>query len=104
MGPVSYAQSLGLSLGARAVLTDSGGLQKEAFLLGKPCLTLRDTTEWMETLRGGANRLVGAKPERIIRAVRMIERNPPKVNPGLIYGDGRTAERIARSIRIYLAR
>ncbi len=104
MGPVSYAQSLGLSLGARAVLTDSGGLQKEAFLLGKPCLTLRDTTEWTETLQGGANRLVGATPERIIRAVQTIEKNPPEVNPGVIYGDGRTAERIARSIKSYLDR
>ncbi len=104
MGPVSYAQSLGLSLGARAVLTDSGGLQKEAFLLKKPCLTLRDTTEWTETLKGGANRLVGAKPESIVRAVRTIERNPPKVNPGVIYGDGRSAERIARTLKSYLDR
>jgi UDP-N-acetylglucosamine 2-epimerase len=104
MGPVSYAESLGLSLGARAVLTDSGGLQKEAFLLGKPCLTLRDTTEWMETLEGGANRLVRADAQAIVRAVHAIEKNPPKVKPGLIYGDGRTAARIARRIERYLGR
>ena len=102
LSPVSYTQSLGLSLGARAILTDSGGLQKEAFLLGKPCVTLRDTTEWMETLEGGANRLVGADAETIIRAIRAIERRPPKVRPGRIYGDGRSAERIARLIEQHL--
>ena len=104
MDPTSYTQSIGLSLGARAVLTDSGGLQKEAFLLGKPCVTLRDTTEWMETLLGGANRLVGAKAETIVLAVRAIEKNPPKVRPGRIYGDGRSAERIARVIDQHLGR
>jgi UDP-GlcNAc3NAcA epimerase len=98
IGPVSYTQSLGLILGSRAVLTDSGGLQKEAFLLGRPCLTLRDTTEWTETLKGGANRLVGAGARAIVLAARAIERRPPKVKPGRIYGDGRTAERIARHI------
>jgi UDP-N-acetylglucosamine 2-epimerase len=102
--PVTYAQSLGLALGARAVLTDSGGLQKEAFLLARPCLTLRDTTEWTETLAGGANRLVGAKAAAIVRAVRALERNPPKVKPGTIYGDGRAAERIARVIGAFLDR
>ena len=104
MEPVSYTQSLGLTLGARAVLTDSGGLQKEAFLLGTPCLTMRETTEWTETLQGGANRLVGARPAKIIRAVRAIEKDPPLVKPGLIYGDGRTAARIAGLIKAHLDR
>lgn len=103
LGPVSYAQSLGLSLGARAVLTDSGGLQKEAFLLGRPCVTLRDTTEWTETLEGGANRLVGADAATIVLAIRAIERKPPRVKAGRIYGDGRTADRIARLIERSLA-
>jgi UDP-N-acetylglucosamine 2-epimerase len=102
LDPVSYTGSLGLILGARAVLTDSGGLQKEAFLLGKPCITLRDTTEWMETLSGGANRLVGSGARTILLAARAIERKPPKVRPGLIYGDGRTAGRIAALIGTYL--
>lgn len=102
LAPVGYAESLGLSLNARAVLTDSGGLQKEAFLLGRPCVTLRDTTEWMETLEGGANRLVGAEARTIVLAVRAIEKNPPKVRPGHVYGDGRTAERIARLIQKHL--
>ena len=102
LGPVSYTQSLGLILRARAVLTDSGGLQKEAFLLGKPCVTLRDTTEWTETLVGGANRLVGADAQTIARAIGAIEGKPPKVKPGRVYGDGRTADRIALSIQRYL--
>lgn len=99
MEPVGYTQSLGLGLKARAVLTDSGGLQKEAFLLGRPCITLRDTTEWTETLTHGANRLVGAVERRIVRAVRDVEARPPRVEPGRIYGDGRSAERIARVIQ-----
>jgi UDP-N-acetylglucosamine 2-epimerase len=102
LGPVSYAQSLGLSLGARAVLTDSGGLQKEAFLLGRPCVTLRDNTEWTETLEGGANRLVGAAAQTIVLAIRAIERKPPAVRPGRIYGDGRSSERIAGLIERHL--
>lgn len=101
--PVGYTQSLALILGARAVLTDSGGLQKEAFLLGKPCVTLRDTTEWTETLKGGANRLVGADANAIVRAVRAIEKNPPVVKPGVIYGNGRSADVIAVSMQGYLA-
>ncbi len=103
MDPVSYTGSLGLIIGSRGVLTDSGGLQKEAFLLGKPCITLRDSTEWTETLSGGANRLVGSRARTILLAVRAIERKPPKVRPGRIYGDGRTAERIARLIEAHLA-
>ena len=103
LGPVSYSQSLGLGLRSRAVLTDSGGLQKEAFLLSRPCVTLRDTTEWTETLRGGANRLVGANALKIVRAVKAIEARPPRVSPGVVYGDGRSAERIARLIARSLA-
>jgi UDP-GlcNAc3NAcA epimerase len=104
MGPVSYAQSIGLGLGCRAVLTDSGGLQKEAFLLEKPCITLRYNTEWTETLRDGANRLAGASATAIVRAVRAIESKRPAVRPGRIYGDGRSAERIATRIESYLGR
>ncbi len=98
---VHVAVFLGQKLAARGFEDRAQDLH---FALKKPCLTLRDTTEWTETLKGSANRLVGTKPESIIRAVRTIEKNPPKVKPGLIYGDGRTAERIARSIKSYLAR
>jgi UDP-N-acetylglucosamine 2-epimerase len=86
--PLSYVDMLSLVGSARLVLTDSGGLQKEAYWLGVPCLTLRDETEWVETVKAGWNTLVGAEPARIVEAARSIE--PPAVRPPL-YGDGRAA-------------
>ena len=70
------------------------------------CVTEKSklTTEWTETLEGGANRLVGARAETIVLAVRAIEKRPPVVKPGLIYGDGRAADRIARLIQRHLDR
>ena len=88
--PVGYLEMVALVGGARLVLTDSGGLQKEAYWLGVPCLTMRHETEWVETVEAGWNVLVGPDPERIARTVRSFA--PPKSHP-LLYGDGTAAEK-----------
>jgi UDP-N-acetylglucosamine 2-epimerase len=90
--PVGYVDMLALVLNARMVLTDSGGLQKEALFLGTPCLTLRDVTEWEETVEAGWNRLVGADRDAIVDAVRGWE--PKGAATTAAFGDGDAATRI----------
>ena len=75
----------------RLILTDSGGLQKEAYWLGVPCITLRDETEWVETVQAGWNVVVGADTARIVQAASSLA--PPKARPAL-YGDGQAARQI----------
>jgi UDP-GlcNAc3NAcA epimerase len=87
--PVGYLDMVMLEQSARMILTDSGGIQKEAYWLGIPCVTLRDETEWVETVRANWNIIVGAEKDRIIAAVRSF--HPPTRHPPL-YGDGRAAE------------
>jgi UDP-N-acetylglucosamine 2-epimerase len=96
--PASYLEMLLLESNARMVLTDSGGVQKEAFILGTPCVTLREQTEWVETVEAGANILAGASPTRILRAVAAFERGGPRVRRRHPYGDGEACERIAQVI------
>ena len=88
--PLGYLDLLALAARARAVLTDSGGLQKEAYLLGVPCVTLRDTTEWVETVEAGWNVLVDLDRDAALAA---LDRSPPPEHPDL-YGDGHAGERI----------
>ena len=92
--PVSYLTMLTLIQGAKKVLTDSGGLQKEAVWLDTPCITLRDETEWVETLEGGWNRLVSADPDRIVEAV-LTDPTGPAPSFGAV-DEGRASEIIAR--------
>ena len=93
--PVGYLDMVRLEGAARAILTDSGGVQKEAYWLGVPCVTLRDETEWVETVAHGWNVLAGADTERVVAAVRGLA--PPAERPPL-YGDGHAAERAAAAI------
>lgn len=86
--PLGYLDMVTLTGAARMVLTDSGGLQKEAYWLRVPCLTLRDETEWVETVAAGWNLLVGPNSERILEAVHRFA--PNGFHPAL-YGDGYAA-------------
>jgi UDP-GlcNAc3NAcA epimerase len=90
IAPVGYLEILALQMHARAILTDSGGMQKEAYFLGVPCVTLREETEWPETVTAGWNLLVGPDPEKLLAA---IDREIPEAHPDL-YGDGHTAQAI----------
>lgn len=88
--PVGYVDMVALTGSARRVLTDSGGLQKETFWLGVPCLTLRNETEWVETVESGWNVLVGTKLGKLPEVVKTF--TPPGSRPAL-YGDGAAAEK-----------
>jgi UDP-N-acetylglucosamine 2-epimerase (non-hydrolysing) len=97
--PVDYFTFLQLESGARLILTDSGGVQEEACILGVPCVTLRDNTERPETVAVGANALAGAMPESILRRAReMLAGKRHWENP---FGDGRAAERIVEAVLSY---
>ncbi len=97
--PVGYLEMIALERGAKAILTDSGGVQKEAYWLGVPCVTLREETEWVETLAGGWNVLAGTDPRRIERAaLRPRPRSPARK----AFGGGRASEHIVRELRWFL--
>jgi UDP-GlcNAc3NAcA epimerase len=94
--PVGYLDMLRLVQDCKVVLTDSGGLQKEAYFVGRPCITLRDETEWIELVEIGVNRLTGTDPGRITKAIaEMVEFGEM---PEGVYGDGNAAKWIAQDL------
>jgi UDP-N-acetylglucosamine 2-epimerase len=94
--PLGYLDMAALSSQARVIVTDSGGLQKEAYWYGVPCVTARPSTEWVDTVEAGANVLVDDDPERLAAAV--ASARMPAERPEL-YGDGRASERVATALR-----
>jgi UDP-GlcNAc3NAcA epimerase len=93
--PVSYFEMLLLEGRARLILTDSGGVQKEAYFFRVPCITLRDETEWVETLENGCNVLAGAGEEQITRAAAKIQQAGPWT---AAYGDGNAGGAILKAL------
>jgi len=93
--PVSYLDMLTLERHAAVILTDSGGVQKEAYWFEVPCVTLRPETEWVETVDAGWNVLADDNPERIVEAAR---RRCPQTGQTDLYGDGRAADKIVTAL------
>lgn len=89
--PIGYFDMLYLEDKCEFIITDSGGVQKEAYFFGKPCITLRDSTEWVELVENGWNTLVGADEQKILNALKKMPEYGKDVK---LYGDGDTAEKI----------
>lgn len=89
--PVGYLDMISLEMHASKIVTDSGGVQKEAFFMNKPCITMRDETEWIETVEDGWNVIVGTDSNKILDAILNFV---PKNNQSNIFGDGNAASKI----------
>lgn len=96
--PVSYLDMLLLESEARLILTDSGGVQKEAYFFRVPCITLRDETEWVETVKSGWNTISGTQPENIVRSAHEAKPGRDDVQP---FGDGTASRKIAALISAF---
>ena len=93
--PVGYFDMLAIENRCEFIVTDSGGVQKEAYFFGKPCITLRDSTEWIELVQHGWNTLVGANTEKILAALQSMPRYGDTVQ---LYGDGHAGEFIVQTL------
>jgi UDP-GlcNAc3NAcA epimerase len=94
LSPVGYLDMLMLEQHAQLILTDSGGVQKEAYFFAVPCVTLRPETEWVETVKAGWNEVVDADREQIVWAVN--ERTWPNGTPPAVFGDGHASKKVVR--------
>jgi len=94
--PVGYLDMIMLEKNSKKIVTDSGGVQKEAFFFNKPCITLRDETEWVETVNNGWNILVGANESKILNAIQNFSPTNDREN---YYGDGDAAHKIVSKLR-----
>lgn len=99
--PVGYLEMLWLLKNCGLVVTDSGGVQKEAFFMGKACVTMRDQTEWVELVTCGANELVGADKDKILNAIKHNLGREVK-DEGQLYGGGAAAKRVAEKLKALL--
>src|SRR5262249_18514862 len=93
--PVGYLEMLAFEDAAEAIITDSGGVQKEAYFAGRPCITLRDSTEWTETVAAGWNVLVGTNSDAISAAMRTFR--PARPRPAF-FGDGHAADLVVAAL------
>lgn len=100
--PAGYLEFAFLMKNSKGIITDSGGLQKEAFILQKPCITMRTTSEWVESIAAGANRLLGFDSESILLALNEIKDGKFSVNTKHPYGDGKAGVQIAEEIKTKL--
>ena len=95
-GPLGYLDMISLEKNAKKILTDSGGVQKEAFYFNIPCVTLREKTEWPETVELGANIVVGTDPQKIREAILSPQRlGQSGATP---YGDGNASQKIVKAL------
>lgn len=97
--PVGYLEMLMLEGNSQKIVTDSGGVQKEAYFMSKPCITMRDETEWVETVDVGWNVVVGTDKAKILESIKNF--NPKNEQP-YIFGDGKASEKIVELIKKYI--
>lgn len=97
--PVGYLDMVWLEKNAQKIITDSGGVQKEAYFMEKPCITMRDQTEWVETVESGWNCIVGADKTKIVDSILNFVPNKPIQQ---LFGDGKAASHMTDAIKDYL--